>query len=187
MIPLVRGGTRSRQRRGRARARSAAASPRATARSCSRASTSAASATARPGYALPRLDPRGRRDRRARAAAALVDRDQPRRRRADRRDARDADRLAPPARAAPVRRRRRAAARWAAATASTRTWRKLEPLEDFNLTSDVIVGFPAEDEAAFERTLGDRRARPADEGARLPVLAAAGHGDRGRGHGRRRP
>jgi threonylcarbamoyladenosine tRNA methylthiotransferase MtaB len=31
--------------------------------------------------------------------------------------------------------------------------RKLEPLEDFNLTSDVIVGFPTEDEAAFERTL----------------------------------
>jgi threonylcarbamoyladenosine tRNA methylthiotransferase MtaB len=31
--------------------------------------------------------------------------------------------------------------------------RKLEPLEDFNLTSDVIVGFPAEDEAAFVRTL----------------------------------
>jgi threonylcarbamoyladenosine tRNA methylthiotransferase MtaB len=32
--------------------------------------------------------------------------------------------------------------------------RRLEPLrEEFNLTSDVIVGFPAEDEAAFERTL----------------------------------
>ncbi len=32
--------------------------------------------------------------------------------------------------------------------------RRLEPLrEDFNLTSDVIVGFPAEDETAFERTL----------------------------------
>ena len=31
--------------------------------------------------------------------------------------------------------------------------RKLEPLEDFNLTSDVIVGFPAEDEAAFRQTL----------------------------------
>jgi threonylcarbamoyladenosine tRNA methylthiotransferase MtaB len=38
--------------------------------------------------------------------------------------------------------------------------RKLEPLEDFNLTSDVIVGFPAEDEAAFARTLDTvRRAR----------------------------
>jgi threonylcarbamoyladenosine tRNA methylthiotransferase MtaB len=31
--------------------------------------------------------------------------------------------------------------------------RKLEPLTDFNLTADVIVGFPAEDDAAFERTL----------------------------------
>ena len=31
--------------------------------------------------------------------------------------------------------------------------RKLEPLEDFNLTSDVIVGFPVEDEVAFGRTL----------------------------------
>jgi threonylcarbamoyladenosine tRNA methylthiotransferase MtaB len=30
---------------------------------------------------------------------------------------------------------------------------KLEPLADFNLTSDVIVGFPAEDEAAFAGTL----------------------------------
>jgi threonylcarbamoyladenosine tRNA methylthiotransferase MtaB len=30
---------------------------------------------------------------------------------------------------------------------------KLEPLDDFNLTADVIVGFPGEDDAAFERTL----------------------------------
>ena len=31
--------------------------------------------------------------------------------------------------------------------------RRLAPLEDFNLTSDVIVGFPAEDERAFANTL----------------------------------
>jgi threonylcarbamoyladenosine tRNA methylthiotransferase MtaB len=30
--------------------------------------------------------------------------------------------------------------------------RRLAPLADFNLTADVIVGFPAEDERAFERT-----------------------------------
>jgi threonylcarbamoyladenosine tRNA methylthiotransferase MtaB len=38
---------------------------------------------------------------------------------------------------------------------TTQTYlRKLEPLaEEFNITSDVIVGFPAEDDAAFEQTL----------------------------------
>jgi len=36
--------------------------------------------------------------------------------------------------------------------------RRLAPLEDFNLTSDVIVGFPTEDERAFQRTLRVARA-----------------------------
>jgi threonylcarbamoyladenosine tRNA methylthiotransferase MtaB len=36
--------------------------------------------------------------------------------------------------------------------------RKLEPLTDFNLTSDVIVGFPTEDERAFANTLRTVRA-----------------------------
>jgi threonylcarbamoyladenosine tRNA methylthiotransferase MtaB len=31
--------------------------------------------------------------------------------------------------------------------------KRLDPLEDFNITSDAIVGFPTEDDAAFERTL----------------------------------
>ena len=30
---------------------------------------------------------------------------------------------------------------------------RMEPLEDFNLTTDVIVGFPTEDEAAFANTM----------------------------------
>jgi threonylcarbamoyladenosine tRNA methylthiotransferase MtaB len=36
--------------------------------------------------------------------------------------------------------------------------RRLEPLRGFNLTADVIVGFPAEDDAAFERTVETIRA-----------------------------
>jgi threonylcarbamoyladenosine tRNA methylthiotransferase MtaB len=31
--------------------------------------------------------------------------------------------------------------------------RRLDGLDDFNLTSDVIVGFPTEDDSAFEQTL----------------------------------
>ena len=41
---------------------------------------------------------------------------------------------------------------------STTYLRRLEALGDFNLTTDVIVGFPAEDESAFRRTVGLVRA-----------------------------
>jgi threonylcarbamoyladenosine tRNA methylthiotransferase MtaB len=41
---------------------------------------------------------------------------------------------------------------------STTYLRRLEALGDFNLTTDVIVGFPAEDEPAFRRTVGLVRA-----------------------------
>jgi threonylcarbamoyladenosine tRNA methylthiotransferase MtaB len=37
---------------------------------------------------------------------------------------------------------------------------KVEPLGDFNLTADVIVGFPGEDEGAFGRTLDSHRRAP---------------------------
>ena len=44
--------------------------------------------------------------------------------------------------------------RWVAATRRAGTSRRVAPLaDDFNLTADVIVGFPAEDEAAFRNTL----------------------------------
>ena len=60
------------------------------------------------GLDLPRR-PRGRRDARARPAPPLLDRDQPRERRADPGAARHAGRPPPPPRPAPVRRRRGAA------------------------------------------------------------------------------
>jgi threonylcarbamoyladenosine tRNA methylthiotransferase MtaB len=41
---------------------------------------------------------------------------------------------------------------------STTYLRRLEALGDFNLTTDVIVGFPGEDEPAFRRTVGLVRA-----------------------------
>ena len=64
------------------------------------------------------------------------------------------------------------------------TWlRRVGLAGDFNLTTDVIVGFPAEDERAFRNTLRVVEASGRDEGARLPVLAAAGHRHRRRGHG----
>ena len=73
------------------------------------------------GYDLPRLVREAGETPGLRAAAALLDRDQPRQRRAHRRAARDADRRAPSPRAAPVGGRRRACATWDGATPSRRT------------------------------------------------------------------
>ncbi len=48
----------------------------------------------------------------------------------------------------------RFSARWRRRYTAETFLRRVEHAEGFNLTSDVIVGFPGEDEAAFERTLG---------------------------------
>ena len=61
---------------------------------------------------------------------------------------------------------------------------RLEGCEDFNLTTDVIVGFPTEDEPRVrEHAGGDRRDRD-HEGARVPVLATTRNAHR-RGRSRR--
>ena len=58
--------------------------------------------------------------------------------------------------------------------------RRIEKAAGFNLTTDVIVGFPSEDEAAFENTLRAVEEAGVDEGARVPVLAEAGDSNSGR-------
>jgi threonylcarbamoyladenosine tRNA methylthiotransferase MtaB len=78
--------------------------------------------------------------------------------------------------------------------------RRLASLADLNLTTDVIVGFPAEDDAAFERTLGlverlgmtkvhvfpySGRAAPCPLGRALPP--PLGDEDRDHRSGARRP
>ena len=152
VIPLVRGGPRSRTAAA-VLAEIAGASTRVIARSCSPASTSAASATGRPATRSPRLVREAGAIAGARAPAALLDRGQPRRRRARRR----ADARRRPSRRTCTSRCSRATtaccARWVADTRPSSSSGELEPLAGLNLTGDVIVGFPAEDDAAFERTL----------------------------------
>jgi tRNA A37 methylthiotransferase MiaB len=63
--------------------------------------------------------------------------------------------------------------------------RRLAGLDDFNLTADVIVGFPAEDEAAFERTV-DVVGRAASRSSTSFLLAQAGTRRRQRIRFRRR-
>ena len=63
---------------------------------------------------------------------------------------------------------------------STATYlRRLEPLADFNLTTDAIVGFPTETEQAFRNTLRVVAAAGITKVACLSVLASSGDGDRG--------
>ena len=147
VIPLVRGASRSRPADAVLR-RSAGASPRAIARSCSPVSTSAATATAMPATTLPRLvrdagaTPGLERLRLSSIEINHVD-----------------DELVAALRETPTASRHlhvplqsgdddvlhAMGRRYTVAT----FLRRLEPLQqDFNLTSDVIVGFPAEDEAA---------------------------------------
>ena len=170
VIPLVRGATRSRSADAVLAEirRRVGAGP-----SGGRAHRGQPRVLPRPGggHDARRAHPSRGRDRGPRAASPVVDRDQPRHPRPDRRDARDAGRLAPPPRPAAVGRRRRAA-RHGPPLHDRAVRSRLEGLEDFNLTTDVIVGFPTEDEGAFAKTMAAVEARD-HEGARLPVLAAA--------------
>ncbi len=106
------------------------------------------------GYRPPAARPRGRRACRGSARLRLSSievnhLDDELRRGA----ARDADGVAAPPRAAPVRRRRRAARHGPSLPRVDLPSRVSGSLDDFNVTTDVIVGFPTEDEAAFRRTL----------------------------------
>ena len=59
--------------------------------------------------------------------------------------------------------------------------RRLEPLADFNLTADVIVGFPTEDELAFEQTRRVLAAAGVTKVHVFPYSPRPGHGDGRRG------
>ena len=59
---------------------------------------------------------------------------------------------------------------------------KVEPLADFNLTADVIVGFPGEGEDAFARTLDIVERVGITRVHAFPYSPRPGHGDRDRRH-----
>ena len=121
-----------------------------------------------------------------RARAPVVGRGDPRARLAARRARRGAAHLPAPARAAPVRRRR--GARLDGAQLRRRRLpgaiaRLRARVPHVNVTTDVIVGYPTEDEAAFERTLDARARGRHHEGAHVQLLGAPRH----RGRPARRP
>ena len=124
--------------------------------------------------------PRGRRDARARAPAPLVDRDQPRRRRGScphsARRRRCARHLHVPLQSGDDGVLRAMGRRYSAET----YLRRLESLDDFNLTADVIVGFPAEDERAFANTLRVVREARLTKVHVFPYSPRPGHEDGGR-------
>ena len=152
VIPLVRGATRSRSadavldeirrragqghQRGRADRRQSRLLPRSRSRHDARRADQGSGCDRRPG-----------------APAALVDRGEPRHPRPDRGDARDAGGLARTFTCRCSRATTRCCTQWGAGTRSGSTAPSIEPLEDFNLTTDVIVGFPTEDERAFGNTM----------------------------------
>ena len=55
--------------------------------------------------------------------------------------------------------------------------RELEPLGDFNLTTDVIVGFPAEDERGVRADARRRRAGGLTKVHVFPYSPRPGHAD----------
>ena len=100
---------------------------------------------------------------------------------------------APPARAAAVGRRRRARRHGPALHAGASTARRVAAargrLPGLAVSTDLIVGFPGEDEAAFARTLAAHRAPTASSGACTSsrTRGAAGHARRRRCRRCRRP
>ena len=187
LVRLLRRPARPRARaqpacRRSARQRSSAASRRVTARSSSPGSTWAATATARLATTSPRL---------VRAAAAIAGLARLRLSSIEvnhvgselERALRETPNVArPPARAAAVGRRPRPAARWGGATAPPRYLRRLEPLQRLQPDDRRDRRVPGRGRARVRGHASGRPVGEHHEGARVPVLAAAGHGDRGARH-----